>query len=530
MKLGLKNSFISRFAFYTAIILLHIFSFCSISDAQNLPKGYVKVKDFAQSQDIAFQWFPLQKMIVLTKDLQVVRLVVNSNKAIVNNQEVELPSPPVLIDGQVYAPAKILVNAFTKTSQPKKEDSKIVSPPPQSPIVTNTSKHQPEIITEDSEEALPILTNLRHSTREDHTRVVLEFSGKISYNTEFIPPSRFKLLLKKCKNLVPVKRSNPIGRDIKNISFTSPPTKDGLVVTFDLPAEAKKPIIETVANPFRIIISFYTNIASSSIVATSTSSSQIIASTSKQSQSNNFNNANTTQTLSNSKSESQQNKLLLSEFAIDVPLLQLTKQSALGRVILIEAAHGGSDLGTTRDNILFEKDITLNIAQYLSNILKSIGLNPILIRNSDSYIPPETRIAQINKVGADFLLSIHVGSSLNKEQEGVSCIWFSPIGLELSDKSLLDNWLKYTRFDVSKLLAQKIHDKLIYNLNVNSRGCIALPASELLFIIHPAIIVEVGMLSNDRESSKLSSKKYHESVAKALANGILDFYNSYLPN
>ncbi|EKD82419.1 MAG: hypothetical protein ACD_39C01311G0002, partial [uncultured bacterium] len=252
--------------------------------AGNAQNGYISARSFAESQGIAYQWFPLQRILVMRKGLKTVRLTVDETRAIVDGKEISMAAPPRIEQGQLMVPATAL-NRFFQTGddtaplrvsppnievqqpsppqpQPTNSQPIAITPapavPPQPVAITPAPAVSPQPIAitpaqQASEEA--ILVALRHSAREDHTRVVLEFSNDITYRTEF-KDGLYRLTISGCRNLVPTQRTNPAGRDISKLEINSGPERKGLILSFYLTQKEKLPTIETVGGPFRMIISF----------------------------------------------------------------------------------------------------------------------------------------------------------------------------------------------------------------------------------------------------------------------------------
>ena len=231
-------------------------------------KGFVNAKELADSLGVTFQWFPIQKAVVLTRDGRVMRLTVDSKESIIDDKVVALPVAPKLEDGQMTVPARFVLQVFGgKAVAPDKRVELGPETPagsddpdeeePQTPVVVAPAP--PKIISdtpdqEEEEDEGTILKTVRHSMRDDHTRVVLEFTGNVSFKTEMVGENKFKVRIEGCKNIIPTSRSNPTGRDIKGIAFNSGPNRTGLVVTVDLAEGSDPPSVETVGNPFRMIL------------------------------------------------------------------------------------------------------------------------------------------------------------------------------------------------------------------------------------------------------------------------------------
>ncbi len=540
-------------------------------------KGYINAREFAESQGIAYQWFPMQKTLVLTRGGRTMRLTVGRNDALVNEQPFALPSPPLLENGQVIVPARSIINAFASQQVSQKP---LLTKPPQvkieSPEETTEEETEelgpdtpadeepepapapaqpaapkaPAVLTEEptvEEEKVATLVTVRHSIREDHTRVVLEFDGPMSFTTENLGKGKLKLRINGCRNIIPTKRSNPAGRDLKSVTFHAGPDRKGLVVNFDAVAGEAPPVIETVANPHRIVLSFK---ASPDVVASATLKLAAASDTAEVKPKP----ASETAAVPSSapgqaaaapakpqepaKTEKPEAEPPAREPAknvkIDVPLEPLTRTVFTGRAIIIDPGHGGSDTGVTANGLSPEKEITLSIAAKLRQVLRQAGFNAYVLRSQDTTMSPTDRLAAANKAGGDLVVSLHVGGSSDESIEGAACFSYDSAGItfegesggRISPHNVYGDWSKSTRFDLARFLSGKIRDRLVRHLSARDRGVRPLPLLPLRFMVYPAVLVEVGMLSNPTEGPKLSTSAYQEAAARSIANGIVDFFNS----
>jgi N-acetylmuramoyl-L-alanine amidase len=481
--------------------------------------GFISARKFAESQGIAYQWFPIQKMLVMRKGLKSVKVTVNQVKAKAGVKTIYLPAAPVIRDGQVMVPATALVKIFSgdleafaqppansETQKPNQLDNR---PPAVKPPTRATPEPAPKPQTPASDKA--ILVALRHSVREDHTRVVLEFNKVVTFKGS-LKDNTYKLKISGCKNLIPRRRSNPVGRDIKKLNINSGPNRQGLILTFELAQTKNIPRIETVNNPFRMIVYFYD---SSDKTLQATATSQISS-------------------LPEKKEEPEKvvPKEKAPEINIEVALESLKQESFKNRTIVIDAGHGGEDSGFTHPGRTPEKEITLSIAQKLAETLKEVGLNAVLTRDKDVSLNHSQRVSLANRYGADLFVSIHVGGSKSPDKSGVATYIYGKAGTyiaenskPLSENTLYKEWLKNTRFDLANFLARQVNQQLIKNLKVNDRGIKKLPLLPLKYIMNPSILVEVGMLSEQTEGKNLLSENYHQAIARCIANGIVDFFN-----
>ncbi|HOT28235.1 MAG TPA: N-acetylmuramoyl-L-alanine amidase [Candidatus Ozemobacteraceae bacterium] len=560
----------------------------SFAQENERSKGYINAREFAESQGIAYQWFPMQKTLVLTRGGRTMRLTVGKTDALVNEQPFALPSPPVLENGQVIVPARSIINAFasqqasqkpllTKPPQVKiespeetteEEESDELGPdtpadetpalqpaqqrpaaPPPPVVLTTAPAEEPTV----EEEKVSTLVTVRHSVREDHTRVVLEFDGPMQFTTENLGKGKLKLRINGCRNIIPTKRSNPAGRDLKSVTFHAGPDRKGLVVNFDAVSGESPPVIETVANPYRIVLSFKappdilasasqklaaasetTEVppkpASAAAAIPASASGQVAAAPSLPPEPVKAEKPGTTEPAQAEPPAREPAK----NVKIDVPLETLTRTVFTGRAIVIDPGHGGSDMGVTANGLSPEKEITLSIAAKLRQTLRQMGFNAYLLRSQDTTMSPADRLAAANKAGGDLVISLHVGGSSDETIEGAACFSYDSAGItfegesggKISPHTVYGDWAKSTRFDLARFLSGKIRDRLVQHLSARDRGVRPLPLLPLRFMVYPAVLVEVGMLSNPTEGPKLSTSAYQEAAARSIANGIVDFFNS----
>ena len=500
--------------------------------------GYISARSFAESQGIAYQWFPIQKILVMRHGLKTVRLTVDSTSAVVDGTEVQMVAPPRIQQGQIMVPAAALNRFFQVTENtvalqtPAPKIS--VQRPPEPPTITQDSlpvaitpapaaPPTPIAITpapQDSDEA--ILVALRHSIREDHTRIVLEFSNKISHSVDF-KDGLYRLTVTGCRNLVPTQRSNPAGRDISKLDINSGPDRKGLILSFYLNQKVKQPTIETVNGPFRMIISFAApdaQVATSPVILVATAPAVVTVAASQP-----------------DKAPPAVKMETAPEINIEVAASSLSKPEFSGRTIIIDPGHGGTDRGFVFEGRPEEKLINLATAQHLKTCLEAAGFKTLLTRTSDTDMTHSQRLSIANRHGGDLYISLHLGGSSDTSKAGVACYSYGKKGTFVDEKaqglsydSVYHEWLKNTRFDLGVFLARKINERLVQHLKVESRGVKELPLLPLQFVTIPAVVVETGMLSDPTEGKNLISDKYRKAIAQSIANAVVDFFDGIVIN
>lgn len=170
--------------------------------------------------------------------------------------------------------------------------------------------------------------------------------------------------------------------------------------------------------------------------------------------------------------------------------------------IIIDAGHGGTDYGAIRGDIN-EKDITLDVAKKVQKELTKLGHKVIMTRNNDIYVSLQERVEISDKEKGDVFVSIHVNSSVKPEIEGIETHYYH---------------------QESMGLAQSVHEALISNLKPFDRG---LFKSKFYVINHteiPAILCEIGFISNTEEQKLLVTEKRKQETAKAIVEGVLNYF------
>ena len=186
---------------------------------------------------------------------------------------------------------------------------------------------------------------------------------------------------------------------------------------------------------------------------------------------------------------------------LELPSFITPKISKNGNIVVLDAGHGGSDYGAIRDNVN-EKDINLDVTKRVAAILSKKGYEVHLVRDDDTYVSLEDRVGYSESVKPDVFVSIHVNSSTKEEITGIETHYYR---------------------DDSIKLAEVVHKKLANYIKTTDRG---LFKSKFYVINHttsPAILVEIGFISNPAERDELLTDKRKQYTAKAIAEGIIEY-------
>ena len=179
----------------------------------------------------------------------------------------------------------------------------------------------------------------------------------------------------------------------------------------------------------------------------------------------------------------------------------LPRRSKTKNKVVLDAGHGGSDYGAIREGIN-EKDINLDVTQRVEALLKSKGYKVALTRKDDTFVSLEDRVSISESEEPEIFVSIHVNSAVSTDPNGIETHYYH---------------------DYSKDLAETVHKHMIKEVGAKDRG---LFKSKFYVINHttdPAILVEIGFLSNENERNELLTDKRKQQTAKAIAEGIIEY-------
>ena len=205
--------------------------------------------------------------------------------------------------------------------------------------------------------------------------------------------------------------------------------------------------------------------------------------------------------------------------------------------VVVDAGHGGHDPGTQHFGFQ-EKNLTLDISKRLKTALQGYGLTGVMTRETDQFIGLPERPGVANRLGADLFVSVHINANRNSNVSGAEVYYPReslvsrdtqwPPGIAASDIGYPSSTIKQILWDLvltrsrsqSRRLASSICRSLHATLDVACRG----PKSARFVVLKeswmPAVLVEVGYVSNREESQKLASEDYRQAAASAIADGV----------
>lgn len=218
------------------------------------------------------------------------------------------------------------------------------------------------------------------------------------------------------------------------------------------------------------------------------------------------------------------------------------------RSIVIDPGHGGADPGASASGVS-EKDVTLDVARRLRDLLVAQKVAVSLTREGDTTLSLRDRVILANEKKADLFVSIHVNSLPGvKEKRGIETYFLGTTtdphverlaldenrasGYTMADfRRLLEGVLADSRQDESREFAEAVQGGLVTSLRpfvprLEDRGVRSAPFAVLIATEMPGILAEVSAVSNEDEARHLRDPEYRQQIARALSNGILAFAES----
>lgn len=187
--------------------------------------------------------------------------------------------------------------------------------------------------------------------------------------------------------------------------------------------------------------------------------------------------------------------------------------------IMIDAGHGGSDPGAHGFGGEFEKNITLRFAKELRNILEDTGrYSVIMTRQEDKFYSVEDRVANVIRSKADVLISIHTDSNPVTQLHGMSVYTLPTL---LKDREITPEYLE--NLYKSRNLAKKIIGYIPKSCKIKKHPCRSTEL-KILKVTIPAVLIEVGCLSNKLDYALLHLKEFRDRMNCAILYALDDFF------
>jgi N-acetylmuramoyl-L-alanine amidase len=221
------------------------------------------------------------------------------------------------------------------------------------------------------------------------------------------------------------------------------------------------------------------------------------------------------------------------------------------RTIVLDAGHGGHDTGATGPSGLMEKDLVLDVTRRVAKLVQEgLGLKVLLTRDSDNFVTLRDRTSFANRQHADVFVSIHANAHREAAADGVETYFLSSEATDSAARQVaaLENgvvqferpngrgagqvdivkailWdLAQSEFQVeSSRLAEVVLDSMTQSLRIANRGVKQAGFYVLGGAAMPAVLLEIGFVTNPKEERKLKDTKYRDEIARSIFGGLAEY-------
>jgi N-acetylmuramoyl-L-alanine amidase len=223
------------------------------------------------------------------------------------------------------------------------------------------------------------------------------------------------------------------------------------------------------------------------------------------------------------------------------------------RTIVLDAGHGGHDSGAVGPGGLMEKDLVLDVTRRVARLVDDkLNVKVILSRDGDHFVPLRDRTSFANRERADLFVSIHANAHREAASQGVETYFLSSeatdsaarqvaaaengvVQLEKSNGRGRGDIVKTILWDLaqsefqqeSSRLAEIVLDSMTEALRIPNRGVKQAGFYVLGGAAMPAILIEIGFVTNPREERRLKESKYRDDIARAIFSGLSDYKRAW---
>lgn len=190
-------------------------------------------------------------------------------------------------------------------------------------------------------------------------------------------------------------------------------------------------------------------------------------------------------------------------------VLDLYASPLLGKTIWVDPGHGGREPGAITASGRLEKEINLAVSLRLQRLLTEAGARVLMTRNDDSYVDLHERPRLANHAGADVFISVHANSAESPLVTGTETYY-------------------YTNHSASRRLAELAHQELVRQAGLDDRRVRLQNFVVLREAKMPAILVELGYVSNPAEEQQLLDPAWQERAAQALRDALMTYFREQL--
>lgn len=187
----------------------------------------------------------------------------------------------------------------------------------------------------------------------------------------------------------------------------------------------------------------------------------------------------------------------------DVQGKQRGEKTLSGYHFVIDPGHGGHDSGAVRSEVS-EKTLTLSTGKKIEEQLRDKGASVTLTRGDDTFIPLEERVQISNSTNADAFVSLHYNTFEDQSIRGIHTYYYDG--------------------DENQKLAHTIQKSLITHTNLTDRRAKQADFEVLTDNKLPALLIELGFISNPEERKLVQTDRYQEKAAKGIVTGLEDYF------
>jgi len=225
------------------------------------------------------------------------------------------------------------------------------------------------------------------------------------------------------------------------------------------------------------------------------------------------------------------------------------------KMIVLDAGHGGHDSGALGPTGLMEKDLVLDVTRRVAKLVEErLGIKVRLTRDADHFVTLRDRTSFANRERADLFVSIHANAHRETAADGVETYFLSSEATDSAARQVaaLENgvvqleqpsgrpsgqvdivrailWdLAQSEFQTeSSRLAEVVHDSMTQSLRISNRGVKQAGFYVLGGAAMPAILIEIGFVTNPREERRLKETKYRDEIARAILAGLAEYKRAW---
>ncbi len=400
-----------------------------------------------------------------------------------------------------------------KVSRPEqpRQDSLEERPLADSRKTDESRQDQPET---DSQTAR--LVDIRHWSSDEYTRVVLDLDTSVDYyhkllkpDEELGTPHRLFIDLEKTRQGEAVTREESVADGILSRIRSAQHTTDKSRVVLDID-DLDDFRVFALENPFRIVVDVYS--------------------------------PDERRVLQTVEGET--------EVSLDPERAELSSGSLLEQLglkvqtIMIDPGHGGKDPGAVVGNFK-EKDIVLRMSKVLGRKLEQEGFDVLYTRTKDVFVPLEERTAMANSRKADLFISVHANAHRNPNVRGVEGYYLNFAQDEdakrvaarenavstqkISDlQYILTDLMLSSKISESRDLAEKVHEVTLDSTSgmftdLDTNGVRQAPFYVLMGAQMPAILLEMGYMTNKKDMRLLQNDDFMRYMARGLTKGVISY-------